>query len=230
MSAWDSLAGTFASKVDEQDIPASAADNVLIAWPSIFTCFEQSAIPTSARVLDFGCGGGRFVAELNRRGYDAAGIDTSRQMIKAAKRAYKNESFHVSGTSSDFGTFDIIVSVMALQFVEGIDGAFADFAGALRTGGLLAFAVHNPDYVEDAMQRGKFPPYEEGRRTAIRLGKEVIPLFVRDENEYDTLATECGFERRYIDKPPFTQEFTDRYGPVPNPYPEYLILGYVKTA
>ncbi|MFD0855030.1 methyltransferase domain-containing protein, partial [Actinomadura adrarensis] len=44
--------------------------------------------PTSAPVVDVGCGGGRAVAELGARGVRAVGIDASAQMISVARLRY----------------------------------------------------------------------------------------------------------------------------------------------
>ena len=56
--------------------PASGAR----AWPS---CSRTS--PAGARVLDVGCGEGRFTSELARAGREAVGIDVAAEPLRRAR-------------------------------------------------------------------------------------------------------------------------------------------------
>lgn len=230
---WDKLTNTFASDQDGEDIPADAADNILIAWPSLFECLQQCGISTGA-ALDFGCGGGRLVDELRRQGYVALGVDPSAQMIEAAKRHYGSEHF-IAGDAQEAGLrgpFEIVTSIMALQFVENIDDTLKHLTNAISPAGVLVFAVHNPDYVADGMDRGKYPSCIDtpsGLRTTLRFGQTVeVPMFIRSEDDYDRILLANGFQRVFHDKPPFTEEFIAKYGANQNPHPEYLVLGYLR--
>ena len=56
---WDRLSDYFDTSKDEDEIPAGAADNILIAWP-VFFRFIADHVPdlSGQRVLDYGCGAG----------------------------------------------------------------------------------------------------------------------------------------------------------------------------
>jgi SAM-dependent methyltransferase len=51
-----------------------------------------------ARVLDLGCGPGDYVNELTQSQYDAAGIDSSSEMIKLAQSRNQGTFYHLSFT------------------------------------------------------------------------------------------------------------------------------------
>lgn len=231
---WDQLSGKFGDDIDDDAIPADAADNILIAWPPILGFVEEHVRPP-AHVIDFGCGGGRLVAEMNRRGYKATGIDPSPKMIESARSTFGGVSFYV-GSADDvasLGPVDAVTSVMALQFVEEIEMTLGLLAASLNPHGVLAFAVHNPDFVADGMKRARYPEFVEtrnGRRTSLTFARRVtVPLFIRTADEYDRMTTKGGLQRTFHAEPPFTQEFIEQYGGYgDNPYSEYLILGYQK--
>lgn len=232
---WDKLSGTFAARGDQDEIPADAADNILIAWPPILELLEQRC-PPEASVLDFGCGGGRLAAELGGRGYKAMGIDPSRQMIESAVEAFgASADFHHGGSNDVVGRgpFGAITSIMALQFVDDIQDALSSLAGALTESGVIVFAVHNPTYVAHGIERDRYPAYEParfGRRTVLTLhGTIKIPMFIRTAEEYDEIAASVGLRRIFCAEPRFTLEFIERYGIGSTDLSSYLILGYEKA-
>jgi 2-polyprenyl-3-methyl-5-hydroxy-6-metoxy-1,4-benzoquinol methylase len=230
---WDELSNLFSGAKSGDELPAVAADNVLIAWPPMIEFLERLRPET---VLDFGCGGGRLVDELCGRGFRTAGIDRSEKMIEQAREVFPHHPFAVGDASAalELGQFDAIISVMVLQFVEGIERALAMLTGSLNEKGALVFAVHNPAYVERAIERGRRPPFTltpQGRRTTLALeAGSSIPLFVRTTDEYDEMLSTLGFERTLCSEPPFTQEFIDRFGTGSLDQSEYLILGYERNA
>jgi SAM-dependent methyltransferase len=230
---WDRLAKTFGDASTSEDLPAHAADNVLVAWPPMLEFLDGRA-SAPARVLDFGCGGGRLVDELGRRGYEAVGIDSSKGMVTSAEAHFPKADVRLGDIEdlASLGTFDAVVSVMTLPFVDDIRATMAALAGALHDDGILVFAALNPDWVRDGMARDKFPPFVDnpnGRRTSVPLGGgTTVPIHIRTADEYDELAASHGFNRRLHTEPPFPDEYLSRYGTrvLANRYTQYLILGY----
>ena len=86
---WDRLSDFFDTSKDEDEIPAGAADNILIAWP-VFFRFIADHVPTldGSRVLDYGCGAGSFAQRMSTLGCQVTGIDSSPAMIDKAKAGY----------------------------------------------------------------------------------------------------------------------------------------------
>jgi 2-polyprenyl-3-methyl-5-hydroxy-6-metoxy-1,4-benzoquinol methylase len=215
---WDALSDFFDTSKSDEEIPAGAADNILIAWPVVFR-FLDSAAPEAAgkRALDFGCGGGGFAHALHERGYEVTGIDPSPAMIERARAAYGQEVEFRVGDATLFrglAPFSVITSIMALQFVADIERAMGELAAALEPGGHLVFAVHHPGAVEgDVLHFG--------------VGVDV-PIYVRTAEEYHALARSAGLAPVLEEVPPFTEEFVARYPGYAGQPPEYLILGYEK--
>ncbi len=216
---WDGLSDYFDTSKDEGEIPAGAADNILIAWP-VFFRFIADHVPTldDKRVLDYGCGAGSFAYQLGSYGCHVTGVDSSPAMIAKARRAYGDAvDFRVGDAAllRELPPFALITSIMALQFVRDIEGLFADFAAALDTHGHLIFAVHNP-------------AYHSGETLRFSNGV-AVPIFIRSAEEYNAIATRAGFAPLLEEYPPFTAEFVALYPTYAGrPAPEYLILGYRK--
>jgi SAM-dependent methyltransferase len=217
---WDRLSDYFDTSKDEGEIPAGAADNILIAWP-VFFHFIADHVPTldGRRVLDYGCGAGSFAHRLSTLGCHVTGIDSSPAMIDKARAAYGNAvEFRVGDDTllPQLPPFTLITSIMALQFVADIELLLGAFATALEPGGHLVFAVHNPAYFSGDTLR-----FSNG---------VIVPIYIRSAQEYNAFATRAGFDPLLEEYPPFTQEFIARYPThAGQAAPEYLILGYRKT-
>jgi SAM-dependent methyltransferase len=113
-------------------------------------CFERGwkaagLTGDGMRVVDLGCGVGRWSRWLRKQGADVVGVDISRDMLRAAESA---KSRRVQGSISDVPlqpeTFDMAVSVTVLQHIPYADQerAVAEMSRLLRTGG-TAFLIEN---------------------------------------------------------------------------------------
>lgn len=218
-NSWDRLSDYFDTSKDEDEIPAGAADNILIAWP-VFFRFIAAHVPTlrGKRALDYGCGAGGFAQRLRAYGCDVTGMDSSPAMIGKATQAYGDAvAFRVGDAAllRELPSFALITAIMALQFVADIDGLLADFAAALDGRGHLIFAVHNPAFFSGE---------------TLRFSNGVtVPIYIRSAAEYNDAAMRAGFEPLLAEYPPFTEAFITRYPTYAGrPAPEYLILGYRK--
>jgi SAM-dependent methyltransferase len=216
---WDRLSDYFDTSKEKGEIPAGAADNILVAWP-VFFRFIEAHVPVlrGTRVLDYGCGAGSFAHRLRAYGCHVTGIDPSAAMIAKARRAYGDAAdFRVGDAALLRGLppFALITSIMALQFVADIAPLLAAFAAALAAGGHLIFAVHNP-------------AYHSGETLRFSNGV-AVPIFIRSAEEYNAIAARAGFAPLLEEYPPFTEEFIARYPTYAGRIaPEYLILGYRK--
>jgi trans-aconitate methyltransferase len=214
---WDALSDFFDTSKLADEIPAGAADNILIAWPVIFQFLDSVAPAAGRRAVDFGCGTGSFAHALHARGYTVTGIDPSPSMIARAGAAYGEVvDFQVGDASllRDQAPFALITSIMALQFVAEIGVVVDALAAALDRGGHLVFAVHHPGAVQGDVLHF--------------AGGVDVPIFMRDAAEYHALAERAGLQPVLEAVPPFTNEFVARYPDYAGQPPEYLILGYEK--
>jgi 2-polyprenyl-3-methyl-5-hydroxy-6-metoxy-1,4-benzoquinol methylase len=107
---------------------------------------DRGVLPGS-RILDAGCGTGRYALELARRGYVVHGVDLSPELIAIATHAMGDATGSIS-----FGVGDIThlpASRYAAILCRGVlndivddasrDAVFRAFAEALRTHGVLIF-------------------------------------------------------------------------------------------
>ena len=100
------------------------------------------------RALDAGCGTGIFSWELARRGWRVTAIDASPEMIAKAHAASPNESVEftlnsLESFSSLPNTFDLILCLSALEYIEDDDVVLDNFSRMLKPGGVLLVSVPN---------------------------------------------------------------------------------------
>ena len=83
-------------------------------------------MPTSGKILNFGCGRGILSIELARKGYEVTGIDGSKGMIDAVENqllrfGLSNVSFEVLDSESFRfipESYDAVVCSSVLEYVE----------------------------------------------------------------------------------------------------------------
>lgn len=104
----------------------------------------QELVDVKAKVLDFGCGYGRIVEQLSRRGYsDVVGIDPSYAMIERGCRSFPELSLlYNSGQDLPFysHSFDAIIACAVFTSIpssEERQAAVGEIARVLKPGGLL---------------------------------------------------------------------------------------------
>jgi len=105
---------------------------------------ELSGNLAGLRALDVGCGDGELALQLWERGAEVTGIDTSQEMIEAARLRAKNRNatitFAVAAAEQlpfESERFDIIVAVTILCFVQDAAPVFREMARVLRPAGRL---------------------------------------------------------------------------------------------
>lgn len=97
----------------------------------------------AGRVLDIGCGEGRFVRTMTRMGFDVVGIDPTEPLIAAARDRDPHGEYHVAAAEAlpfPDAAFDLCVSYLSLCDVEHLDAAIAEVDRVLKPGGTFLFA------------------------------------------------------------------------------------------
>ncbi|HET6401743.1 MAG TPA: methyltransferase domain-containing protein [Candidatus Kapabacteria bacterium] len=144
------------------------------------------------RALDAGCGTGVFSRYLASRGWQVTAIDASPEMIEAAIAASPDASIEFANESyesyrSHPNSFDLILSLSVIEYLEDDEAAIQKFAEWLKPGGLLIVSVPNRKgllrIIEAAIfgirtitrgrffgERGEYLKYQKRQYSPLELG------------------------------------------------------------
>jgi SAM-dependent methyltransferase len=90
------------------------------------------------RLLDVGVGTGHHLCELRRRGYAGAGVDGSAEMLQRARAINPDADLRQADVASlpyDDGSFDIVVCIEVLRYLEDPRPCIAEIARVLKPNG-----------------------------------------------------------------------------------------------
>ena len=127
--------------------------------PVIIKIIRELKLPSDAKVLDAGCGGGYLMHELYKRGYkDAWGFDVSESGIKVAKENYRDISnrFEVhnayhKGLPRSFPKkdYDIILSVEVIEHMYSPKEYLKNINFWLKKGGVFIITMPYHGYIKN---------------------------------------------------------------------------------
>jgi SAM-dependent methyltransferase len=150
ISAYDAIAEMYDRNWKDWYLPE--------ALPALEKLFFR-AVPKGRRVLDVCCGSGHVTAELIRRGYQVAGVDSSEQLIRLAKAKLPRGQFAVEDVR-ELGVrriFDAAISTFdALNHLLTLDDLRASLKAVyqvLLPGGLFVFDLNGEDAYRLDMSR-----------------------------------------------------------------------------
>ena len=145
---------------DDPDFFAGYArlrDNPLSANAVVVDPCRDALLPplTGKRVIDLGCGAGDFCRLAVARGAASVwGVDISERMLGAARShavspdtetrlRYSRASLDAWMPDAPHAA-DVIVSVLALHYLENVTTVWANVAATLAPGGVFVFCVEHP--------------------------------------------------------------------------------------
>jgi SAM-dependent methyltransferase len=158
-------------------------------------------------VLDLGCGDARFGRELLAEGCQSyTGLEASRNMLVAARGVLADTPGHLVETKIEAwayptNAFDLVVSRLALHYVDDLAALCGSLFRALTPGGRFIFSVEHP--VLTSCDRG-WPAGTQrqdwvvddyhipGRRQTTWLGGEVVKYHRAIEDYFGALQA-AGF-------------------------------------
>jgi SAM-dependent methyltransferase len=108
-------------------------------------------ITTRDRILEVGCGMGRYTLLLAKRGFEVEGLDLSAVLIERL-RNYAGDSFPHPLYAAAIehpppelaGRFDVVVALFALHHMCDLPSVFRSMFGLLKPGGRVVFLEPNP--------------------------------------------------------------------------------------
>jgi len=113
---------------------------------------ESAGIPVGSKILDVGCGPGRLVVSLLKKGYRVWGVDISSSMIDEATNLVQLEGFanfnqlavgDIEALEFDDGFFDVVVASGVIEYQTSDDVALNEMNRVLADGGYLIVNVTN---------------------------------------------------------------------------------------
>ena len=102
----------------------------------------EAHLPRSAaglRALDVGCGTGHHLRALSERGFEVAGVDGSQEMLDAARVENPAADLRMADVAAlpfDDASFDLILCVEVLRYLDDPRRCIAEILRVLRPGGV----------------------------------------------------------------------------------------------
>ncbi|MCI0587108.1 MAG: class I SAM-dependent methyltransferase [Planctomycetes bacterium] len=120
--------------------------------------FVREKLPSSGRVLEVGCGSGRFLARLGKQGARRFGCDLVEGAVHRA-RALLGAGFPLCAADAsalpyEEGSFDAVFCIQASlgNFGDKKEAAVGEMARVLRPGGVLLLTVYAESALPDRLE------------------------------------------------------------------------------
>ena len=167
-----------------------------------------------------------FCRELLSLKFNPVGIDVSPKMIKIAKKHLGKKVKYLVGDSKTAlklakkeGKFNLITSIMVLQFIKNIKPALKQLAGSLEKGGHIIFVNHNPKNLSERKARLKFNVAQTGN---------IVKIYSKSAQEYSKILKPLGFVKtmeKYLHSP----DFIKKHHIEKTKSPKYMLLAFKKA-
>ena len=216
-------------KLREREINA----NNLFELPTLFSLLPELK---GKSVLDLGCGSGeRCMDYLKRGAARVTGIDISKKMLAVAQSensdpniTYLHMPMEEIGSLND--VFDVVISSLALHYVDDFAGVVKDVYRLLSDGGIFLFSQEHPLATCYSGSGDRWTRDENGKKLFANIANYCVEKrndskwFVEGVQRYhrmfstivNTLA-DAGFKILKMAEPYPTEEIVQKY-------PEYYDL------
>ena len=194
-------------------------------WPAFRKLLPK--LPNK-NVLDLGCGFGwhcRYARE--QQAQSVVGIDLSEKMIERARESTNDSAIEyrrlaIEDIDFSAGAFDVVLSSLALHYVERFDIVCRKVRHCLKPGGAFVLSVEHPIFTALAAQDWYYGQHgerlhwpvdqyqDEGPRQARFLDHDVVK-YHRTLSTYVNTLIDSGFTITKLCEPPPTQEMLDRH-------------------
>jgi 2-polyprenyl-3-methyl-5-hydroxy-6-metoxy-1,4-benzoquinol methylase len=149
------------------------------------------------RVLDAGCGEGRFARMMAERGAKVTAFDFSPRMVEIAGRRETERPLVVEYLVADMtdlsqfagGTFDIVVAYLSLIDVPDYERALVEIARVMRPRGELHFSIVHPCFLPPEAEWEPRKPGTIPLRDADKLYKKIDNYFPAREVRFQMWPT-----------------------------------------
>lgn len=109
---------------------------------------EEGNISKQHRILDIGCGIGRYTLNFAKKGYQIEGLDIAPGLLEQLKRFNENVPLHCADIAylpkELQKKYDVAVGFFALHHMYDLNETFLGVANCLKPGGRVIFLEPNP--------------------------------------------------------------------------------------
>jgi SAM-dependent methyltransferase len=203
--AYDALADAYAAQADTKP------HNAYYERPATMSLIDEVDGRT---ILDAGCGPGVYSKWLLDRGAQVVAIDASERMLSHARKRTENLAVYYHANMEeplsflDNGSFDGILSALAVGYVRDQMALFAEFRRLLRIGGWFVFSTEHPFFSYRYFKLENYYETQDVSCIWTGFGKRVcMPSY------YHSLGTICealsknGFVIETLMEPKPTEDF-----------------------
>ena len=124
---------------------------------------EAVAAQPGDRILDAGCGTGRYAAAFAQAGAEVTGVDFSERMLAVARAKLPHIEFHLGDLGGHLpfpnAIFAKICCAQTLKHLADLRPALREFGRTLEPHGLLVFSVTHPDMSWDGYEMRVMPDF-----------------------------------------------------------------------
>lgn len=194
-------------------------------WPALRALMPDLS---GKNVLDLGCGYGWHCRYARENGaHLVVGVDLSEKMLERAAELTDDDAItycKLAIEDIDFpaGQFDVVISSLAIHYVEHFDDLCQKVYYCLKEGGKFILSVEHPMFTSRAEQDWYYGPQgermhwpvdnyqDEGLRQARFLETDVVK-YHRTVATYMNALIDAGFHINKLSEPQPTQEALDKY-------------------
>ncbi len=202
--AYNAIAAAYAATVDTKPY------NAYYERPATLSLLPDVK---GMRVLDAGCGSGTYTELLLGRGAEVIAIDASDGMVEQAQARVGSRAQVLRaeiGQTLDFladESLDLVLSPLAIDYVENWHAVFSEFYRVLRAPGYLVFSINHPFFDFLDFNSEQYFATEAVSVEYSSLGNVRVPTFRRPLNAVINPLVEAGFSLERLVEPQPTEEF-----------------------
>ena len=216
-------------KLREREVNA----NNLFELPTLFANLPELE---GKRVLDLGCGSGERCKDYIKRGaVKVTGVDISEKMLAAAESENSDPKItYINMPMEDIGSlneeFDVVISSLALHYVEDFRGVTENVYRLLSEGGIFLFSQEHPLATCFSGTYERWTRDENGRKIYANIADYCVERrndstwFIEGVQRYHRMFStivntlvNSGFRILKMEEPYPTEELVQKY-------PEYYDL------
>ena len=229
-------------KLREREVNA----NVLFEIPTLHKLMPDL---NGKRVLDLGCGMGEHCKDyINRGAKRVVGVDISEKMLEVARKENSDENIlylniPMEDISSIDEKFDVVISSLAMHYIEDFDGVVKAVYSLLEDEGIFLYSQENPMNTCYSGSGSRWTLDENGVKIHANISNYCVEKrfdstwFVDGVQKYHRMFStivnslaDAGFHIVRMEEPYPTKELVEKYPEYYDLYhkPDFLFVKSVK--